>query len=192
MDNSNFLQKANDLIKKGEKIQKGSFFGNLTYGKADRNDDAKDLFVQAANCYLLGSDHENAVACYERCIACETSEEDRAPHYRDAAKCLKDVDTDRYVSYVKKAIDVYSMSGRASTSAGMAKECAGKLEEEKDYDEAIKMYQKAAQLYTMDNQATSGQTCDLKANELMIISKNWDQIPKIIKVFEKVAKKYLT
>ena len=44
----------------------------------------------------------------------------------------------------------------------------------------------------MDNQATSGQTCDLKANELMITSKMWDQIPAIIKIFEKVAKKYLT
>jgi len=36
------------------------------------------------------------------------------------------------------------MSGRASTSASMAKECAMKLEEDKDYDESIKMYQKAA------------------------------------------------
>ena len=89
---------------------------------------------------MLATDYENAIACYERCIKCEVSEEDRAPHYRDAAKCLKDHDTDRYVEYIKKAIDIYSMSGRASTSASMAKECAQKLEEEKDYDEAIKMY----------------------------------------------------
>ena len=144
MENTNFLNKAKDLVAKGEKTQKGSFFGNMSSSKADRNDDAKDLFVQAANCYLLATDYENAIACYERCIKCETSEEDRAPHYRDAAKCLKEVDTDRYVTYIKKAIDIYSMSGRASTSASMAKECAQKLEEDKDYDESIKMYQKAA------------------------------------------------
>ena len=58
----------------------------------------------------------------------------------NAAKALKEVDTDRYVTYIKKAIDIYSMSGRASTSASMAKECAQKLEEDKDYEEAIKMY----------------------------------------------------
>ena len=144
MENTNFLNKAKDLVAKGEKTQKGSFFGNMSSSKADRNDDAKDLFVQAANCYLLATDYENAIACYERCIKCETSEEDRAPHYRDAAKCLKEVDTDRYVTYIKKAIDIYSMSGRASTSASMAKECAQKLEEDKDYEESIKMYQKAA------------------------------------------------
>lgn len=109
---------------KGEKIQRGSFFGNLTYSKSDRNDDAKDLFVQAANCYMLANDHESAVACYERCIKCETSDEDKAPHYRDAAKALKEVDTQRFVQYIKKAIDIYSMSGRASTSASMAKDCA--------------------------------------------------------------------
>jgi len=53
MENNNFLTKAKDLVAKGEKTQKGSFFGNLSSSKADRNDDAKDLFVQAANCYLL-------------------------------------------------------------------------------------------------------------------------------------------
>lgn len=73
---------------------------------------------------MLAQDYENAIEMYERCIKCESSEEDRAPHYRDAAKALKDVDTDRYVTYVRKAIDIYSMSGRASTSASMAKECA--------------------------------------------------------------------
>lgn len=44
----------------------------------------------------------------------------------------------------------------------------------------------------MDNQTTSGQGCDLKANELMIVSKEWSNLPKIIKTFEKIAKKYLT
>ena len=33
MESNTFISKANTLIAKAEKTQKGSFFGNLTYGK---------------------------------------------------------------------------------------------------------------------------------------------------------------
>ena len=62
--------------------------------------------------------------CYEKAIKCEANEEDCGPHYREASICIKDVDTDKYLKYVKKAIDIYSMSGRTSTAAGMSKDCA--------------------------------------------------------------------
>ena len=38
---------------KAEKVQKGSFFGNFAKSKQDRNDEAKDLYIQAANCFKL-------------------------------------------------------------------------------------------------------------------------------------------
>lgn len=44
----------------------------------------------------------------------------------------------------RKSIDLYSLSGRASTGAGMAKECAGILEESYDYETSIEFYQKAS------------------------------------------------
>jgi len=40
----------------------------------------------------------------------------------------------------RKAIDLYSLSGRASTGATMARDCAQKLEEEYDYEGAIEFY----------------------------------------------------
>ena len=76
------------------------------------------------------------------------------PHYRDAANCVKESDLDKYVELTKKAIDLYSLSGRASTGAGMAKECAMLLEENYDYESAIDLFSKAAHLYEMDNQNT--------------------------------------
>ena len=112
-------------------------------GKQDRNDEAKELYLQAANCYKLSQDFEKAIHCYEECIRCEESDVDSAPHYREAALCIKEKDQDKYVQLTSKAIDLYSLSGRSSTGAGMAKECATFLEEGYDYETAIEFYSKA-------------------------------------------------
>ena len=78
------------------------------------------------------------------CIQCEDDESDAAPHYREAANCVKEKDQDKYVELTRKAIDLYSLSGRASTGAGMAKDCALILEESYDYETSIEFYQKAS------------------------------------------------
>ena len=49
---------------------------------------------------------------------------------------------------------MYSLSGRISTSAGLAKDAAQELEDNYNYEEAIEMYEKAGQLYSMENQST--------------------------------------
>jgi len=74
----------------------------------------------------------------------------------------------------------------------MARDCAQKLEEDYDYEQAIELYTKAGQLYEMDNQATNGQSMHLKACELQLQSKQWSNLPKCIKTYEKIAKKYLS
>lgn len=94
---------------------------------------------------------ESALRCYIECIKCEESEQDAAPHYRACAECVKDSDMDEYLKYTQKAIDQYSLAGRISTGATMAKDCATMMEENYNYEQAIVMYQKAAQLYGMDN-----------------------------------------
>lgn len=47
------------------------------------------------------------------------------------------------------------MSQRISSAASLAKECAEKLEEIMDFEEAIKYYEKMAELYLTDEQPTS-------------------------------------
>ena len=55
------------------------------------------------------------------------------------------------MKYTQKALDLYSLAGRISTGATMAKDCAQMMEENCNFEEAIVMYDKAAQLYGMDN-----------------------------------------
>lgn len=79
-----------------------------------------------------------------KCVECEEDESDAAAHYREAANCMKEKDTDEYVKLTYKAIDLYSLNSRSSTAASLAKECAILLEDSYDYDEAIKFYLKAS------------------------------------------------
>jgi tetratricopeptide (TPR) repeat protein len=151
MDGINFNDRANQLYDRAQKTLKGSFFSNLSKGKQDRADEAKDLFVQAANCYKLTDNKEAAIRSLMMCIDCEENEIDAAPHYREAASCCQDSDVEKYVEYTKKALDLYSLSGRSTTGATMARDCAQNLEGQYMFEEAIEIYQKACKLYEMDN-----------------------------------------
>lgn len=140
MESSSFQTKAIDFQKKAEKHQKGSFFGNFMRGKQDRNDEAKDLYLNAANCWKLAQQLDKAYECYMKCVECEEDEGDSAPHFREAANCMKEKDMDEYVRLTWKAIDLYSLNSRSSTGASMGKECAILLEESYDYEQSIKFY----------------------------------------------------
>lgn len=48
---TSFAQRAEENKQRGEAALKGSFFSNLTKGKAERMEDAKGFFNQAANAY---------------------------------------------------------------------------------------------------------------------------------------------
>ena len=48
------------------------------------------------------------------------------------------------------------MGSRISSAASLAKECAEKLEEDHDYEEAVKFWEKAAELYHTDETPTYG------------------------------------
>ena len=71
---SNFRTKAVDLETRGDKALKGSFFSNLTTGKADRADTAKELYLQAVNCYKLAEDNGKALICMHKAIKCEEND----------------------------------------------------------------------------------------------------------------------
>lgn len=52
-----------------------------------------------------------------------------------------------YLEYALKAINAFCVGGRISSAASLAKACSEAMEEEHDYEEAIKFYEKASELY---------------------------------------------
>ncbi len=146
-------------------------------------DEAKELFQQAANCYKLCKDYERAVAALLRCIECSPGEEsDQANYYLEAAHCIKNVSTHKFLEYSRIAIDKFSLVARISQAAGLAKECAEKLDEDHDYEDAIKFYEKAAELYQADEQPSQANSLLVKASDLIILTRDYKKLKLAVKV----------
>jgi len=105
---------------------------------------------------------------------------------------MKKINTNKYLEYAQKAIHSYSLGGRLSSAANLAKDCAEKMEEDHDYEEAIKFHEKAAELYQMEETSTYANQALVKASDLYIMTRDYRNLIKAIKNYEKVGKKYLT
>ena len=112
---------------------------NMMSSKTDRMEDARELFQQAANCYKLSKNMDRAVDSLMRCIECCAASEDsdQANYYLEAAHCIKNINTNKFLQYSRIAIDKFCVAARISQAASLAKECAEKLEEDNDYEEAL-------------------------------------------------------
>jgi len=193
--NTNFSAKGDELYAKAEKKLKGgggiigSLFGQ---SKADRQDEAKELFQQAANCYKMSKNWERAVDSYMRCAQCEPEEADGATYLLEAAHCLKKTSITGFVELAEKAIHAFCMGGRISAAASLSKEVAESLEEEYDYEQAAKFFEKTSELYGMEESTTYANQALVKSSDLHILSRDFSKLPIAIKNYEKVAKKYLT
>lgn len=117
-----------------------------------------------------------------RCVECEQEEGDCAQYYLEAAHCIKKVNTNQFLEFSEKAINAYCISQRLSSAASLAKECAEKLEEDHDYEEAIKFYEKVAELYLTDEQPTSANSALVKVADLSILTRDYSMLVKAIKV----------
>lgn len=95
---------------------------------------------------------------------------------------MKKINTQKFIEYSQKAIKAFCMGTRISSAASLAKECGEKLEEEHDYEEAVKFYEKAAELYFTDETPTYGNNMLVKASDLSILTRDYKHLPKVIKV----------
>ena len=84
---------------------------------------------------------------YLRCAECEPDEGFKANHLRDAAIVIKNQDTDQYIKLITQAIELFSITGRTTQASSLAKDCAEKLEEDYNYEDALKFYEKAADFF---------------------------------------------
>ena len=78
------------------------------------------------------------------CLECETDPLNKANYIRDAANLVKATNSDKYLKLVGQALELFTLSGRTSQAASMARDCAEKLEEDFNYELAVKMFDQAA------------------------------------------------
>lgn len=166
-------------------------------GKQDRDQEAKELYQQASNCYKTANDRDSAVECLMLCIDCETQDSVKADHLSEAAKIIKTVNSDKYVKFITEAIQYYSIAGRTSKAASLARDAAEKAEEDFNYEAATKLFEQAANYYDLDNQALQANNMLVKWADLTIISapstgKKAFDFAKLIKTYDKVGFKQLS
>lgn len=80
----NFAKQGAEYKTKGDKIKTGSFFGNIFGSKEQRNDDAKELYLKAANCFKLAEDKYSAAEMYLKCADMEDNMAFKAGHLKEA------------------------------------------------------------------------------------------------------------
>ncbi len=86
------------------------------------------------------------------------------------------------MAHAKTAIEKFCLAARISQAASLAKECAEKLEEDHEYEEALVFYERAADLYFSDETPTQGNTLLVKASDLIILTRDYPKLKNAIKV----------
>lgn len=147
-------------------------------------EEARELYQQAANCYKLSKEWDDAVSAYMMCVQCTSPDDDRETggYYQEAANCIKNVSTSKYIEYSRIAIDKFCLSTRIGQAATMSKGCAEVLELEHDYEEAIKFYEKAAELYQADETPTQANQLLVKASDLTVLTRDYAKLKFAYKV----------
>ena len=83
------------------------------------------------------------------------------------------------------------MHGRMTQACGMSRDCADKLEEDYNYEQAREFYEQAASLYEIDNQLSQANQMHAKWADLTILIEDIGKIAKVIKTYDRIGKKYL-
>ena len=128
---------------------------------------------------------------YMKCIECESDDGFKANYFKEAAMVMKQHDTHKYLELIKQAIKLYQLAGRMSQACNMCKDCAEKLQEDYNYEQARDFFEQAGSLYEIDNQLSYASQMQAKWADLTILIEDNRQIAKVIKTYDKIGKKYL-
>lgn len=104
---SNYANKGDELIKKGDKQLKGSTFGNIFGSKQERAEKAIESYKSAATQYKLAKKWEQAAEAYLKCVYCDEilQSGEMADFYIEAAKAVQNVNRADAIQYYEKAIE---------------------------------------------------------------------------------------
>jgi len=200
VEDSNYLARASEFFKQGEKKLKPGVFGKMFGNKSDRLEEACELFKQAANYYRLGRDSNtysvnSSAQAFLRCAQC--APDDAANYYMEAGNIIKNVNSAEAVNHYNQAVNQLSVSGRISQAARLRKQIAEIYEQEQNISQAVDNYKQAAELFQMDNSDSTANNCWLKVAELSTLESFSVQVAteairvRFTQIFERVGIAFL-
>lgn len=165
-----------------------SFFG----GRAEKYENAADLYTQAANGFRLQKAGKEAGLAFERAASIQTNQlkepDDAANTLTEAFKAYRQTDPEDAARCLSQAIQHYTLKGnfrRAATN----QEKLGELYETGlgDTKRALEAYDTAANWYENDNAEALANKWWIKVAEL---SAEEEQYPRAVENFEKVGMRW--
>ncbi|KAK1939836.1 putative SNAP protein [Babesia divergens] len=145
------MSSPEELERKAKKSTKGLF--QYIFGSGD--DDAQDLFNQAANLYKQRKQWKDAARCYLEAAAIGEREKDTifaASNLVEAANAMQKDDeyTLEHIDVLMRAANLYNAQGRFAQSGRILSNAADGFRERGDHKNAIDLYYKAAEFYELD------------------------------------------
>mmetsp|Transcript_27173 Transcript_27173/g.37670 ORF Transcript_27173/g.37670 Transcript_27173/m.37670 type:complete len:301 (-) Transcript_27173:213-1115(-) len=182
-----FSKKAEAKIKEAEKKLAA---WSLFTPKQQKEEDAAELYVAAANQYKTGGEWKLAGDTYIKSgelFKSAGSHED-ANSYMEAGKCLKKVSTKEALAAYNLAIQAFTDRPRPrdSTAARLCKEMGEILEKESKYEEAAKAFKQSSHFYLSSDQPTNANHQLLRTADLYAKCKKPKWL-EAVKLYEKVS-----
>ncbi|GFE54817.1 WW domain containing protein [Babesia ovis] len=181
-----------DIERKARKSSKG---GLMQFFFGGDDEDAHDLFNQAANMYKQQKQWKDAARCYTEAAKIGEKKSEfifAASNLVDAANALvKDNEhTTEHIELLTRAANIYNRQGRFSQSGRILKNAAEAFEQKGDHNNAIDLYLKASDYYELDEFGkVAGSQTRMKYAELA--SQYAGKYTEAIKIYETEGHKNL-
>lgn len=179
------------LLQKADKALQGagggfSFFG----GRAEKYENAADLYIQAANAFRMQKQGKEAGLAFERAATIQTKHlnepDDTANTLVDAFKAYRKTDPEDAARVLNVAINHYTSKGNFRRAATHQQNLAEVYEVElSDQKRAVEAYETAAGWFEGDNAEALANKLYLKVADLAALEEDYY---KSIENYEKVAK----
>lgn len=182
----------------GAKALKGGFFSNMFGSKNERVENGIECYKRAANYYKLASKFEEAAVTYQRManLAESISElDDAADFLNKGGDLYMNVNSYEAGKMFTKAAGYFEKAGKIANAAKVYRTMAEAYETDLEYAKAIPLYERAGELFALEkHHGQDSFKSNLKVATLLStepdIAKEEDLV-KAIKIYDKVASKYL-
>lgn len=165
-----FKAEAEKILASKSAFSITSVFG-LGGGKAQKLEEASEIFVKAGNAYKLANLWQSAGEMFTKAAeslaeASNESKSDVASKYSEAGKCYKKINPELAVLAMQKAVNEFNDMGRFGASARLMQEMAEIFEADNNIEMAVQSYQQAKDLFSMDSKKSNANQCMVKVANL--------------------------
>lgn len=176
--------KADAII---EKIDKRLKSVSIFSSKTSRLEEAEEEYQKAANLFKVAKKWDKAGDTFRKLANVSVqlgNKHQGATSLIDASNCFRKSNIEDSVKCLQEASEIFTDIGKFSPAAKAQKEIGEILEENNDYEGAVKAFDTAADYYSGENSQSLANGCRIKSGGLYALLEKYE---KAIEIFEQVG-----